>query len=147
MPAEFVYRRRVQFAETDMAGVMHFSNYLRLMEECEHAFWRSLGLSVHACPTVGGMVISWPRVAVRCEYQSPARFEDDLDLSLRLERLGTRSLEFTVTFSRGGQRLATASATTVCCRLNGERFEPVEIPADIRARLSGLVADRQASGE
>jgi hypothetical protein len=46
MPAEFSYARRVQFAETDMAGVMHFANYFRLMEEAEHGFWRSLGLNV-----------------------------------------------------------------------------------------------------
>lgn len=135
MPQSLVYKRRVQFAETDMAGVLHFSNYFRLMEECEHAFWRSLGLSVHACPTAGGYVISWPRVAVRCEYKSPARFEDELELHFRLERLGTKSMDFTVVFMRAGQQIASASATTVCCRLNGERFEAIEIPADLRAML------------
>ena len=40
-----VYRmnRRVQIADTDFAGVLHFSNYFRFMEEIECAFWRSLG--------------------------------------------------------------------------------------------------------
>ncbi len=73
MATEFTYRRMVQFAETDMAGVMHFSNYFRLMEECEHAWWRSLGLTVY---TTSGPKISWPRVAASCEYVSPARLED-----------------------------------------------------------------------
>lgn len=140
MAADFVYRRRVQFAETDMAGVLHFSNYLRLMEECEHAFWRSIGLSVHDCPTAAGQVISWPRVAVKCEYQASARFEDELDLHFRLTRLGTKSMEFMVSFMRDGREIALASATTVCCRMNGARFEAVEIPADIRALLAPAIA-------
>ena len=46
MAAEFSISRRVQFAETDMAGVVHFSNYFRWMEEVEHAFFRAVGLSV-----------------------------------------------------------------------------------------------------
>ena len=40
MPTEFTIKRRVQFSETDMAGIMHFANYFRLMEEVEHAFLR-----------------------------------------------------------------------------------------------------------
>ena len=43
---EFSIRRRVQFAETDLAGIAHFSNFVRWMEETEHAFFRSLGMSI-----------------------------------------------------------------------------------------------------
>jgi len=46
MPYEFKLTRRVEFAETDMAGIMHYSNYFRFMETAEHAFFRSLGLSI-----------------------------------------------------------------------------------------------------
>ena len=46
MPTEFSIPRRVQFSETDMAGIAHFSNFFRMMEEVEHAFFRSVGLSV-----------------------------------------------------------------------------------------------------
>src|SRR5689334_19819650 len=46
MPTEFTVRHLVQFSETDMAGIVHFSNYFRWMEEVEHAFLRSLGMSV-----------------------------------------------------------------------------------------------------
>ena len=40
---EFTYRRRVQFYETDLAGIVHFSWYPRYMEEAEHAMWRDAG--------------------------------------------------------------------------------------------------------
>ena len=43
MAHAFTMQRRVEFAETDMAGILHFSNYFRFMESVEHAFFRSLG--------------------------------------------------------------------------------------------------------
>ena len=46
MPSEFTVRRRVEFSETDMAGIVHYSNFFRYMETVEHAFYRSLGFSV-----------------------------------------------------------------------------------------------------
>ena len=47
MPAQFITTRRVEFADTDMAGIIHFANYYRYMEEAEHAMWRAAGLSIH----------------------------------------------------------------------------------------------------
>ena len=59
MATGFRYSRRVQFSETDLAGIAHFSAYFRFMEEAEHALWRAAGLSIGAAETTGG----WPRVA------------------------------------------------------------------------------------
>lgn len=134
MPVPFIERRRVQFSETDMAGVMHFSNYLRWLEDVEHAFWRSLGLSVHG--VVEAQHQGWPRVAVSCEYAEPIRFEEEVELHLRLMRIGEKSLEFQVEFFCDGRRAALARATTVCCRVEpGGRFTPVPIPAWLRSLL------------
>lgn len=130
MITEFRMTRRVQFAETDMAGVLHFSNYFRLMEELEHAFWRSLGISVVLRDRQRHL--SWPRVAVQCEYFAPARFEDELELVLALIRIGERSLEFEVGFLRQGVRLAAGRYTTACCDMSGDLFRTIEIPEDIR---------------
>ena len=47
MDGAFRYARRVQFGETDMAGIVHFSWMFRYMEEAEHALWRAAGLSIH----------------------------------------------------------------------------------------------------
>ena len=149
MPSEFVYHRRVQFAETDMAGVMHFANYFRLMEEAEHGFWRSLGLSVvmrgEGGTGLGGPApqdehaaaptISWPRVAVSCEYLAPARFDDPLELTVRLERVGDKSLTVAVDFERGAEKLASGKMKVVCCEMRGGVFRSIAIPEAIRARL------------
>ena len=133
MPTEFTMRRRVQFAETDMAGVLHFANYFRLMEELEHAFWRSLGLTVYLRDR--RLHLSWPRVATNCEYYSPLRFEEEVDLKLTVTKVGKTSLNYEVEFRRDGERCALGRLTAVCCETNDGAFFPTAIPQDIRVRL------------
>jgi 4-hydroxybenzoyl-CoA thioesterase/acyl-CoA thioester hydrolase len=133
MPIEFRLTRLVQFAETDLAGVLYFANYYRIMEETEHAFWRSLGLSVISGE--GEDQVSWPRVATSCEYFAPARFEDRLELRLVLTHVGDRSLAYEVEFFRDGQRIALGRTTAVCCKITEAGFQPVRIPDRIRSRL------------
>ena len=93
MADEFVMTRRVEFSETDMAGVLHFASYYRFLEEIEHAFWRSKGASVMT--KEGGRTIGWPRVATSCEYFEPLRFEDEVELA-RLPHVPTAHHEKTL---------------------------------------------------
>ena len=137
MAGEFRISRRVQFAETDMAGVLYFANYFRLMEEVENAFWQSSGLSgymLHRDPAVG-----WPRVAVSCEYLAPARFEDELDVRLRVTHLGTSSVAYEVEFLCRGQRIALGRIKAVCCAMKGGSFVSVDIPPVLREKLLTMV--------
>ncbi|MGY8650976.1 MAG: acyl-CoA thioesterase, partial [Verrucomicrobiia bacterium] len=55
---EFIITRRVEFSETDAAGIVHFANFYRYMEYAEHAFFRSLGRSIVDLD----LDIGWPRV-------------------------------------------------------------------------------------
>ena len=131
--SEHTIRRRVQFHEVDSAGIVHFSNYFRYMEEVEHAFWRSLGRSV---VTPHGLeVMSWPRVAVSCEYRSPARFEDELTLSFRLTQVGGRSIKFEVDFHHGTELIAEGKTTAVCCGMKEGVFSAMDIPDALREKL------------
>ena len=75
MPYEFKMKRHVEFAETDMAGIMHFANYFRYMEVVEHAFFRSLGLSVHQSSVEG--MNGFARVHASCDYHAPLRYQDE----------------------------------------------------------------------
>jgi YbgC/YbaW family acyl-CoA thioester hydrolase len=135
MAAEFSIARRVQFAETDMAGVVHFSNYFRWMEEVEHAFFRSVGLSV--VMQHQGREISWPRVAVGCEYFGPLRFEDELELRLRVMKVGEKSLTYEVDFLKGGTQVALGKVTSVCCAVQPQGgFTAIAIPLAIKEKLA-----------
>ncbi len=129
----FVMKRRVQFAETDLAGVLHFANYYRFMEEVEHAFWRSMGVSVISQDGEG--TISWPRVATSCEYFTPARFEDVLELALVVENVGDRSVSYEVEFRCDGRRIALGRTTAVCCTMEAGQFQTTSIPDGLRRKL------------
>ena len=91
MPSEFSVTHFVQFSETDMAGIVHFSNFFRWMEEVEHAYFRSLGLSV-SMPHEGRH-LGWPRVSVGCDFFGPVRFEDEVQLKLRVTKVGEKSFD------------------------------------------------------
>ena len=119
MPTEFSITRRVQFAETDMAGIVHFANYFRYMEEVEHAFFRSVGLSVSM--QHDGLHVGWPRVSTACEFFGPIRFEDEIELKLRVTRLGEKSFNYEVDFLLNGRRLALGKTTSVCCTVGAGR--------------------------
>ena len=135
MAAAFSILHRVQFAETDMAGVAHFANYFRWMEEVEHAFFRSVGLSV--AMQHEGAEIGWPRVAVACEYYKPLRFEDEVELRLRVMKVGEKSFTYEVDFIKAGQEAAQGKATSVCCAVRKKGgFGPIPIPSEIRRKLA-----------
>jgi len=135
MPNTFSITRRIAFAETDMAGIVHFSVFFRMMEDVEHAFFRSLGLSVsmqHDDKHIG-----WPRVSAKCDYTGPAKFEDELELQFRITRLGGKSLTYEVKFLNAGKEIALGTVTSVCCevRPSGE-IVSIAIPKFIRDKLA-----------
>jgi YbgC/YbaW family acyl-CoA thioester hydrolase len=133
--AIFHTTRRVEFGDTDMAGIVHFSNFFRYMEAAECDLLRSLGLSVKM-PWEGG-VIGFPRVAAACDYLSPARFQDLLDISVHAERIGAKSVTYAFEFTRDGTVLARGKVTSVCCAVRGENdFQSRDIPSAYRERIA-----------
>ena len=135
----FVYTRRVDFGETDMAGIMHFSNYFRYMEAAETAFLRTLGLSVNW--SEGGVQYGFPRVAVACDYARPVRFEDELQIAVFIEKLGTKSIQYRYEFRRDGIDIAVGRITAVFCRsVHSEPMASIAIPESIRTKLASASA-------
>lgn len=130
----FRTQRRIEFGDTDMAGIVHFSNFFRFMESAECAFLRQFGLSVKM--DWEGATIGFPRVSATCEYVSPARFEDVLDVAVTVDRVGSKSVSYSFEFTRAGALIARGKVTSVCCRVSHDkRIESIEIPAGYRARL------------
>ena len=72
----FQTQRRVEFRDTDAAGIVHFSVFFAYMEEAEHEFLRSIGLGVMM--EIDGARISWPRVKAECNYRNAVRFEEEI---------------------------------------------------------------------
>lgn len=125
-------RRRVQFYETDAAGIVHFSWYFRYMEEAEHALWREVGLSV-AHPEAE---IGWPRVSASFDYHRALHFEEEFDIRLRVAGIGARTIRFACQLTRNGESIATGALTIACVtRRPGEAMRAVPIPPEIAARF------------
>jgi 4-hydroxybenzoyl-CoA thioesterase/acyl-CoA thioester hydrolase len=140
MPAPFHTTRLVEFADTDMAGIMHFASFYRYMESAEHELLRSLGLSVYT--EIAGVPITFPRVAASCDFHSPARCEDVLEIDVTVERIGTKSITYSFAFSDEGRDVATGKMTCVCCRVpHGGEPVSIPIPDDVAAKLRKLAGN------
>jgi len=127
---EFILRRRVQFYETDPAGIVHFSWFFRYMEEAEHALWRDAGLSIHPPDSELG----WPRVAASFEYQRALRFEDEFVIHLRIANMSQKTIRYECTVKKDDQPIATGTMTVACVRKK-PTMRAVEIPDEIVKRL------------
>jgi 4-hydroxybenzoyl-CoA thioesterase/acyl-CoA thioester hydrolase len=130
----FCTRRRVEFADTDMGGIVHFSRFFIFMETAEHELLRALGASAHG--VVGGRTVAWPRVAASCEYLRPARFGDELEIEVTVQRKGRSSMTYGFEFLRDGVPLARGRMTSVCCLMDDpETLEATAIPSSLAERL------------
>jgi acyl-CoA thioester hydrolase len=127
-------RRKVEFADTDMVGIVHFARFFVYMETAEHELFAALGTP--ALFLDGGHSIGWPRVSATCDYLAPARFGDVLDIHLKVARKGRSSLTWAIDISREGQPIARGRVTVVCCRLDGpEGIKSVPIPPFLADRI------------
>lgn len=138
MPYEFKHIRRVEFAETDMAGIVHFSNFFRMMEAAEHAFFRSLGFTIHEIEEEA--VIGWPRVSASCDYRAPLRFEEEVEIHLVVAEVRSRSIRYQFIFRKvaDGTEVARGNVAAVCATVDKHtgKLVPVIIPDRIRAKIT-----------
>ena len=121
MVSEYRLRRRVQFYETDAAGIVHFSWFFRYMEEAEHALWREAGLSI--APIVAD--VGWPRVAASFDFHRPLRFEDEFDVLIRVAAISEKTMRY-------------VCLIIACVSKGNEPLRAVSIPADIASRFQAV---------
>jgi acyl-CoA thioester hydrolase len=137
MAYEYKIVRRVEFSETDMAGIVHYSNFFRYMEAAEHAFFRSLGFSVitrNVDPPVG-----WPRVHAECDFKSPLFFEDELEVHMLVSEKKSKSLSFVFRFRKLNLEkpieVARGTITVVCVRHSEGKMSSITIPHEIADKI------------
>jgi len=138
MASEFKATRRVEFSETDMAGIVHFSNFFRYMETVEHAFWRSLGTSV--VMTQFDPPLGLPRVHASCDYRRPLRFEDTVEMHLRVVEKRARSLVFEIRFFRVDpgprEEVAVGKLIVACVQKNADgSLQAIPLPEALAAQI------------
>lgn len=127
MPEIPAFTKKVPFADTDMAGIVHFSRILGYVEEAEHAAMSRLGAPV--IDSDGG----FPKVHVDCDYKRPLKFNDSVSIELGLIRVGSSSLTWKFSIKVGNRLAAEGSMVTVYVSSDGT---PCKIPDAIRVLLS-----------
>lgn len=150
MPSEFRITRRVEFSETDMAGIVHFSNYYRYMEAAEHEFFRSIGFSIvtrQTDPPVG-----WPRVHASFDFKHPLRFEDEFEVLLQVAEKRSRSLTYAFRIRKLGEaeplECATGKLTVVCVIKDAAgKMSAAPIPQELADKIEVVETDHSDNGQ
>ena len=133
----FCYRRRVEFAETDQAGIAHFSVFFRYMEEAEHALWRAAGLSIAPRGQAG-----WARVSAAFDFKAPLRFEDECDIAVDIAEVGRRTVRYVFTFRHGDRLVGSGTMTTVPVNQAADgTLASYDVPAETLERLRACLED------
>lgn len=142
MPHQFTTTRRVEFAETDMAGIAHFANFFRWMESAEHEFFRSLGVSVHG--RHAGCEYGFARVHASCDYARPTSYEDVLEIELAVRKKTAKALGYEFVFriqessaaeSSPGE-IARGRVEVVCVKRSDDgRLRAADLPEEIARQV------------
>ncbi len=137
---------RVQFADTDMAGIVHFSNFFRYMERVEHDFFRALDMSIWDDPTKIGHEerVGWPRVHAACDYRAPLHFEEQFTMELLVEEVRPRTLRYLIRFwKQDGTLTAEGHLVAACVRKDAMsgKMKAVEIPARFLEKIQAAPAE------
>lgn len=135
MPNQFQTKRKIEFSDTDLAGILHFARFFVFMETAEHELLNHLGTSVST--EINGDKIGWPRLSAKCDYQQPLKFEQVVDIFVSVKKIGSKSITYEFEFKLGETSIAKGEMASAYCICNpGEKIRAVEIPAELRSRLS-----------
>jgi acyl-CoA thioester hydrolase len=126
-PYRFAHRIRVGFDETDAQSVVYYGRYMPYFDRARVEYLRSLGRLTH--------VPGEPEFVMRAqhvEYHAPARFDDEVEVFVRVERLGRTSVSWAFDAYRADTGEHLASATQVVVSIDPADRRPVEFPEAFR---------------
>jgi acyl-CoA thioester hydrolase len=122
---------RVYYEDTDLGGVVYYANYLKFMERARTEWLRALGFEQTALTRDHGVAFVVSSLTI--DYLKPAAFNDELTVTVELEKLGAAQIMLKQRIAREAEALATASVRIAC--VNTATFRPVRIPEPIVARI------------
>ena len=126
-PARIVLRRRIEWMDTDAAGIYHWTTVFRLAEAAEAALHTALGIADF---TFGAT----PRVAVQATFARSLRFNDPVDVNFEVAAIGRTSVEYAMSIAADGGTAAQGTVKTVL--IDRETGRAIAWPDDVRAKLS-----------
>jgi acyl-CoA thioester hydrolase len=123
-------RIRVRYAETDQMGVAYHSNHLIWMEIGRVEYCREIGIRYKDMEETGGIFLAV--IEVHCRYRHPAHYDEEILVRTRVEKLGSRSMQFAYELVRADDHHPVAEGHTrhVFC---DRAMRPVHLPPHYRS--------------
>jgi acyl-CoA thioester hydrolase len=126
----FVHRLRVRFHECDPQGVVFNAHYFSYFDVALTEMWRE-AFGSYANVVQGGTDVVV--VEAGATFRAPARFDDEVEVELAIERLGTTSMTMGAAIRRDGELLVQGRMVHVF--VDAATLAKKAIPADVRAGL------------
>ena len=136
-PFKFSARTRVGFSDTDAQGIVYYGRYLPYFDLARVEYHRTLGLLAMEV----GPGVEFVMRALTVEYHAPAVFDDEIEVYVRVARIGKTSAayEFAAYRARDNVLMVNATQTLVLIDLEGRRACP--IPDEFRQRIQAFEGD------
>jgi acyl-CoA thioester hydrolase len=109
---EFIWPVRIYYEDTDIAGIVYHANYLKFMERARTEWLRHLGLEQTQIRQQYQSIFVIRQVQI--DYLKPARFNDELQITVQVKRLGRASMTLQQNIGRGHDILCTAVVKIAC---------------------------------
>ena len=129
--SNFKIKRQVQLHETDLGALMHHHNYFLWMEQAEYEMFRHIDEKVVGDLDENFKGSGWPRSKVEMKYLKPLRFEDEVEIHLKICRIRNAAIEYEADFwriSEGEKELVSVGKyQAVSCLYSSIQFSDPEI--------------------
>ena len=130
MSSEFTWDVRVYYEDTDAGGIVYYANYLKFFERARTEWLRSLGVNQDLLLREHDAMFVVKNVSA--DYHAPARLDDVIKLTLRIEKLGRASIQFVQEAWCGDRLLNTAHVKVGCV---DSALRPRAVPDAVAARM------------
>ena len=117
-----IYKRRANYYETDMMGIVHHSNHIRYFEEARLDYMKSFGCDVLEMEKEGIII---PNVDAYAKYYIPVRFGEEVDIEVSLTTFNGIKMEYTFTMRKQNGELAAEGHTMHC--FVKSNFRPISL--------------------
>ena len=137
-PFKFSARTRVGFSDTDAQGIVYYGRYFPYIDLARVEYHRRLGL---LGMEVGDPGVEFVTRACTIEYEAPAVFDDELEVFIRVARIGRTSATYEAAVYRARDDVLMVTATLTLVLVDLDERKPCEIPANFREVIAGFEGD------
>ncbi len=122
----FQWPIRVYYEDTDAGGVVYHAAYLRFMERARTEWLRAFGLEQDQIRDEWGLLFVVRQLAIH--FVQPARFNEELRVTVAVAHTKAASLEFEQTVLRANGGVCCQARVNIAC-VNAQSLRPQRIPS------------------